>query len=66
MLWTITSGGQTLEQQARARNNDYSALETAYHQVTGAELVRDPYSSVRHPAPDQTLSASVVSAWFEF
>jgi glycosyltransferase involved in cell wall biosynthesis len=64
MQWSFTSSGSTLEQQARAHNNDYSALEGAYHQVTGAELVQDPYGSARYTAPGHTLSASVlIPAW---
>jgi hypothetical protein len=56
--------GQTLEQQAYAHNNDYSALEAIYHCATGSELVRDPFTSVCHPVPDLTLSASIViPAW---
>jgi|GEM_PF-729946 len=54
----------TLEQQAQAHDNDYSALETRYRQVIGSELVSDPYTSARHPLPRLTLSASVViPAW---
>lgn len=55
---------QTLDQQARAWNNDYSALETIYCRTTGGELVSDPYDSVRRNPPELTLSASVViPAW---
>src|SRR4051812_37376563 len=55
---------QTLEQQAAARDNDYQAWEAVYQRVTGGALVDDPYGSARHPAPQLTLSASVViPAW---
>jgi len=55
---------QTLEQCANAHDNDYSHLEMIYHRATGGELVRDPYMSVQHPAPNPTLSASVIiPAW---
>ena len=51
---------QTLEQQAFSRSNDYGHLEAAYHHITGGELVRAPYESVRHTVPELTLSASVI------
>jgi tetratricopeptide (TPR) repeat protein/glycosyltransferase involved in cell wall biosynthesis len=55
---------RTLEQLARAHDNEYSALESVYRRTTGGELVSDPYQSVHHSVPDMTLSASVViPAW---
>ncbi len=55
---------QTLEQQARARDNDYTALEATYHRATGGELVSDPYSSARYQTPGNPPTASVViPAW---
>src|SRR5258708_24068262 len=51
---------QTLEQQTSSRNNDYGHLETIYHRVTGGELVRAPYESVRHTVAEVMLSASVI------
>ncbi len=51
---------QTLEQQAFSRSNDYGHLEAVYHRITGGELVRAPYESVRHTVPELTLSASVI------
>src|SRR5947209_4504962 len=54
----------TLEQQTQNHSNDYSALESVYRDVTGGELVIDPYMSVRCPIANLTLSASVViPAW---
>ena len=54
----------TLEQLVHARDNDYSALEAAYRQACGGELVSDPYNSARHALPALTFSASVViPAW---
>jgi hypothetical protein len=55
---------ETLNELARARDNDYSALEDVYRQTTGGELVSDPSGSARHSLPGLTLSASVViPAW---
>ena len=54
----------TLEQQAQNHSNDYSSLELIYRDVTGGELVRDPYMSIRDPVTNLTLSASVIiPAW---
>jgi cellulose synthase/poly-beta-1,6-N-acetylglucosamine synthase-like glycosyltransferase len=50
----------TLEQQAQNHSNDYSALEPVYRDVTGGELVIDPYMSVHCPIANLMLSASVI------
>src|SRR3954468_14624357 len=55
---------ETLDQLAKAQDNDYRHLEAVYHTATGSTLVNDPFDSVRHPLPGLTFSASVViPAW---
>jgi tetratricopeptide (TPR) repeat protein/GT2 family glycosyltransferase len=54
----------TLRQLIAERSNDYSALESRYRDVTGAELVHRPWDSYSRGPQALTLSASVLIGSF--